>query len=114
MRPPNDRRWDKSARMVRQQAYWQSVLNKVLEKSGEDGDAAFMNALLDDLDPYLTTNLKRGRIINELWNDRDYTWPEVVHPDGVYTTGEDGFAEFHIDETALTQLIVQTFYRKAA
>jgi hypothetical protein len=76
----------------------------------ESGNADCVGNLLDAMDPYLLTNMKRGRIINEAWNTKDYVLLDTVHPQGQYVIGEDGFTEFHADETALEDLVIETLY----
>ncbi|MDD4311891.1 MAG: hypothetical protein PHW41_05355, partial [Eubacteriales bacterium] len=66
------------------------------------------------VDPYLTSNMASGRLINEIWKDKDYTRQEMVHPQGEYTLGEDGFIEFHANETALEALVMRLFYQKVS
>ena len=57
-------------------------------------------------------SLTSGRIINELWKDRDYTRESMIHLSGEYKIGEDGFMEFHADEAALKALVMRLFYQK--
>ena len=66
------------------------------------------------MDPYLTSNMANGRLINEIWNDREYSRQEMVHPQGEYTIGDDGFAEFHVNEAALEELVMRLFYQKVS
>ena len=101
------------ARSLRQTEYWKQLINIVDEKLHSNNDTDFIHILLNQLDPYLTTNIKQGKIINEIWNDRDYAREDIIHPQGSYTYGEDGFVEFHIDENALKEMIMNLFYQKA-
>jgi polyisoprenyl-teichoic acid--peptidoglycan teichoic acid transferase len=98
------------ARMVRQQVFMNSLSQRISERMNESASADFIGNLLDSLDPYLLTNMKRGRIINEVWNTKDYIRLDIVHPEGQYVIGEDGFTEFHADETLLEDLVIKTFY----
>ena len=102
------------SRMVRQQEYWNALCMQILQQINSDGDTDFLDSLFEIMDPYMTTNLKRGRIINEVWKDKDYERSAIIHPVGEYSTGTDGFVEFHADESALEQLVIQTFYNKVS
>lgn len=77
-------------------------------------DVNFVGELYDELDPYLNTNMKRGRMINEAWASRDYERQSVISLQGEHSLGEDGFMEFHPDEKALEQLVLERFYEPGA
>lgn len=47
------------------------------------------------LSPYLTTNMVRGRMINELNKAYHYDVQPVEYLTGEHTIGDDGFVEFH-------------------
>ena len=98
------------ARMVRQQVFMDALSQRISEQMKESGNANFVNGLLDLLDPYLLTDMKRGRIINEVWNTRDYVHLNTIHPQGEYVIGKSGFTEFHADEDALEDLVIRTYY----
>ena len=98
------------ARMVRQQQFTSVLSQQISKQLHDDGGADFIGDLLDSLDPYLLTDMKRARIINQVWNSRDYIRSEIIHPAGEYVLGKDGFTEFHADETALEDLVIDTFY----
>lgn len=102
------------ARSIRQTEYWKQLINIVDEKLHADDDTDFVHIILNQLDPYLTTNIKQGKIINEIWNDRDYIREDIIHPQGAYTYGEDGFVEFHIDGDAWKKMIMNLFYQKVS
>lgn len=98
------------SRMVRQQVYMDGLSGQLQARMAADGSANVVGDLFDQLQPYLLTDMKRGRLINEVWRTRDYAHAATVHPKGVYTVGSDGFVEFHPDEAALEALVIQTFY----
>jgi len=100
------------ARGKRQTQYWDAIVQLIDQRLKEEDDTDFLNIILDELDPFLTSNLSKGRLINELWNDRNYTRRSMVHLEGAYATGEDGFVEFHANETALKALVMNLFYQK--
>ena len=100
------------ARNARQQDYWQKLSEKIAQILDAEGSSAFLNELYTALEPYLTTNLSRGALINETWKTKDYARLPILVPAGTYMVGGDGFMEFHIDEAALEQNILSVFYDK--
>ena len=100
------------ARAKRQTQYWDGLVQLMDQRLKTEEDSNFLHVILNQLDPYLTTNLARGRLINEVWKDRDFTRKSMIHPEGTYSTGDDGFVEFRVDETALEALVMQLFYQK--
>lgn len=96
------------ARMERQQNYISLLSAKLDGRLGESREET--GALYDTLEPYLTTDMSRGRLINMLWEARDYTDAPVIEMEGVYETGADGFMEFHADDGALKDMVLKLFY----
>lgn len=95
-------------RMARQDVYLAGLTEKLDRLGREDG--AFGGELFDALEPYLTTNMSRGRIVNEIWRAREYERAEVIHPQGVHQVGSDGFSQFYVDENALLEAVLTLFY----
>lgn len=100
------------ARAKRQTQYWEALVQKMDAQLKTEADSDFLHVFFRKIDPYLVTNLTNGRIINEVWKDRGYTREGMIHPDGEYQLGEDGFVEFHADEAALKALVMRVFYQK--
>lgn len=96
-------------RMARQEDYLTKLAVKLIDRISENQN--FIGTLFDEMEPYLYTNLKRGRIINMAWAAKDYE-RRTITLDGYHTIGEDGHMEFRMDEAAMRQLIVETFYEK--
>ena len=96
------------ARMKRQQVYISELTELLTEKL--EGSESEIGALYDVLEPYLITDMSRGRMINELWAAKDYTRNELIIPQGTYQTGSDGFMQFIVDEQALEQVVLNLFY----
>lgn len=96
------------ARMERQERYISLVMEQAQERLKKSKDEA--EALYDALEPYLTTDMSRGRLVNLLWSSRGYTWMPVMEPQGVYEIGADGFMEFHVQEQSVQQLVLDLFY----
>lgn len=102
------------ARSARQTEYWKQFIDTIDRKLHAENDTDFIHIMLDQLDPYLTTNLKHGKMINEIWNDRDYVRQDIIHPKGEYTLGDDGFVEFHVDEEAMEAMLMKLFYQRVS
>lgn len=100
-----------AARMERQQQYVSQLIVRLDERVREDKN--FLGTLYDALGPYLTTNISRGRLINESWAAKDYERSPLVTPAGEHAIGSDGFMEFHVDEDALLQTVLSLFYEAA-
>lgn len=98
------------SRMRRQQQYLANAITLAAQRVQED--EKFFSGLLDGLTPYTTTDIARGRIINEANRAARYTVEEILSLPGEHTEGEDGFIEFHADETALMQLVLRLFYEQ--
>lgn len=96
------------ARMVRQETYLHQLalqLNQQLQ-----ADKQFSATVLDTLSPYLTTNLPRGRLINEAWAAKDYTQDPIVEISGEHKVADDGFMEFYPDASSVQQAVLSLFW----
>lgn len=100
------------SRMARQLEYLERFQKQLTQRMDEDDGAQVLQSVLDTIDPYVTTNMKRGRMINEIWNTRTYTHLKTAQLQGEHVMGEDGFVAFHADEGALETLICETFYSR--
>ena len=96
------------SRMARQRDYLEKFAKKVDSMTTEN--ANFIGELFDLLKPTLETNMSRGRMINEVWKARGYTRAASISLAGEHTIGDDGFVEFHADEDALTQMVLELFF----
>lgn len=97
------------ARMKRQQVYIEQIGNMLDERVREDQN--FIGTLYDELTPYLVTSMSRGYLINKAWTTREYE-RRVAEIPGEHRIGSDGFMEFHADEDAVEQLVLELFYQK--
>lgn len=96
------------ARMVRQQQYISKLASRLEERIR--ADQKFIGNLFDAMLPYLTTDMARGRLINEAWAARNYTRGETIIPQGVHQVGDNEYIEFIIDEEALKEQVIGLFY----
>lgn len=98
------------ARMTRQEQYLSQLAGLLFEQINADKE--FAGKLYDALSPFMITDLSRGRMINEVWAARNYERLAVLKPDGSHSIGSDGFMQFHVDEAALEQSIIDLFYER--
>lgn len=98
----------------RQTQYWDALVQLMDQRLKTEEDTDFLHVMLNQVDPYLTSNMANGRLINEIWKDKEYSRQEMVHPQGEYTIGDDGFVEFHANEAALEELVMRLFYQKVS
>lgn len=99
------------SRMRRQRAYMAGLAQQV--DAMVSGNPNAVGNLFDAMGDVMITNLKRGRMINEVNKMVGYQRESVLSLPGTHTTDERGFVEFHVDGDALEQLVIETFYQKA-
>lgn len=95
-------------RQERQKTLLQALVQKAQEKAGED--AGFVTGLYDSVKSYTVTNMGNDIFAKLLAASQNgITDTETVPGEG--THGEN-FDEYHIDEDALSDLIISMFYEK--
>ena len=95
-------------RQERQKTFLQALVQKAQEKAGED--AGFVTGLYDSVKSYTVTNMGNAIFAKLLAaSQNEITDTETVPGEG--THGEN-FDEYHIDEDALSDLIISMFYEK--
>ena len=95
-------------RQERQKTFLQALVQKAQEKAGED--AGFVTGLYDSVKSYTVTNMGNDIFAKLLATSQNgITDTETVPGEG--THGEN-FDEYHIDEDALSDLIISMFYEK--
>ena len=98
------------ARMARQQQYMAAAQKKLRAMLQADSNAA--GTIFDALQPYLITNLARGRLINEAYAAREYAMQEPVQIPGEHSVDKDGFMQFVVDDDELERIVLSIFYEK--
>ena len=95
-------------RMVLQEQY----IAKLFQQLGKSlrSEQGFSAKLFDSLDPYLTTDISCGRLINIVWAARDYERMDPLHIAGEHKVGNDGFMQFYADEASLYEAVFDLFY----
>ena len=95
-------------RQERQKTFLQALVQKAQEKAGED--AGFVTGLYDSVKSYTVTNMGNDIFAKLLAASQNgITDTETVPGEG--THGEN-FDEYHIDEDALSDLIISMFYEE--
>ena len=94
-------------RMERQQDYIQKLSDKLYPILRKDRN--YVISLYDELEPYLVTDLKKGRLVNLTWGSRNYPLTIDTLP-GEHIEGEGGFIEYWVDEGQVQDLILSIFY----
>lgn len=93
-----------ASRMRRQSRYLEAAGTKL--KKLLSGNVGFADQLLDALDAHMTTNISRGRLINELNRAYRYQVDDVKQLEGTHTIGPDGFVEFWVEEDAIRSWLI--------
>lgn len=101
---------DNASRMARQETYLAQLLQKI--DAGLRGDESFAGRMYDALEPYLTTDMARGRLINEVWAAREYERVPVLSLAGEHHVAADGFMQFEADEASVARTAATLFYEK--
>ena len=97
-----------AARMERQNEFLQKF--RELSQNRVHEDKQSIGELYDSLAPYLTTDMTRGRFINEAWAARDYEVADTLEIKGTHVIGDAGFVEYYPDEEYLQELVLKIFY----
>ncbi len=97
-------------RMVRQNEFMTKAVAQLKAKIGED--LSFGERALEQVRDLSVSNMTVKRLAEELNKARGYETLAVDHPEGEYTTGKDGFTEFHMKDGAAVQWVLQHLYTK--
>lgn len=95
-------------RQERQKAYIEALIAKVQEKTA--ADAGFVADLYENIKSYTVTNMGTDIFVKLLDASQNGTIEKETVP-GEGVQGKD-FDEYHVDETALTELLLSMFYEK--
>ena len=98
------------ARMKRQQDYISKLLNKAGEMQA--ADSSFAESFYDSLAPFMTTNIARGRLINEISAAQSYERPDTLSIRGMHKVASDGYMQFIPDEDSIRELVLEIFYEE--
>ena len=96
-----------AARMIRQQQYLEAFLALINQRIGENVN--YIGSFFDITEGIITTNINRGRMINEANKAMRYekTPNAPLHGEHIIV---DNFVQFIVDEQSLENLVLGTFY----
>ena len=97
-------------RMERQNEFMKNAIAQMKQKTAED--LSFGEHLLEQLQSLSVSNMTAKRLAEELNKAREYETLAVEHPDGEYTEGKDGFVEFHMEDGAAVEWVLEHLYTK--
>ncbi|MGN1020624.1 MAG: LCP family protein [Aristaeellaceae bacterium] len=97
-----------AARLGRQYRYMESAKD-ILQARLEESTSS-IEAILDAVEPYIITDMSRGRLVNLANLARRYTVQPVTELEGDNIVGDSGLYEFYPDEDQLTRLLLEIFY----
>lgn len=97
-----------TTRMERQKEYISGFLDALHQKENESIN--FFASIYDEVAPYIVTDCSAETLNGMINQYADYSIKEVITPAGESLV-LDGYYEFHADEEALDELLVEVFYR---
>jgi LCP family protein required for cell wall assembly len=99
-------------RMERQQVFIKAFEEAAKKRSVEDSTYAVK--LYTDLEPYMVTNISKDQLLKITKSMTDGTADESWTVPGDAVEGNDGHDEYHVDDNALYEKIIETFYKKVS
>lgn len=101
-----------SMRMERQKQYLSAFARKTLEQSKKD--ITIPMTLFDVASDYMVTDLNAARVsyLISLMNKIGFDESRFMTVPGEAKIGEGGYAEYHVDDQALYEMILELFYEK--
>ncbi len=97
------------SRMNRHEEYMKNFVTAFNEKVKEDD--TFILKTYEEVSPYVVSDCSINSLSAMLSRYADYTLKEIVTPSGENVLTEE-YVEFHVDEKALEELIMNMFYTK--
>ena len=99
-------------RMTRQNEFMRNAISTMNKRIS--ADLSFGEALLDTLSDIAETNFTKKRLLEELNAAYKFEVLPVDHPAGTYTEGDGGFIEFHMEEGAAVEWVLNHLYTKVS
>ena len=96
------------SRLARQRVYMHAAAEVLMEKSAQS--AGFANGMYQAVEPYLVTDMSKGRLINLANSISKYEILPMTTIDGEAVVGSYGAMEFYPDEDSLTEAVVGLFF----
>lgn len=71
-----------------------------------------IDSVMEALSPYLTSNLKTGRMLNEIHRMNGYAFQDSLLIQGSRVVNETNHVEFVVDRDSLMEILLEVFYEK--
>jgi len=97
-----------ASRLARQRNYLLSAKAPLIEKIRTS--KSFTSTLFEQLEPYMITDMSRGKMINLANKVASYEVHPIAQIDGETYVGSQGFIEFEVDTNCLWTIVVDAFY----
>ena len=97
-------------RMVRQNEFTANAIRLMNTRLSESAD--FGSKLLNALKKVSVTNIPQQQLLIEINEAHGYEFQPVEFLRGEYLIAENNFAEFHVDETSISEWIMNRLYTK--
>ena len=101
---------DNVNRMARQNEFMQQAIRQMARKVSED--VSFAGTLVENLRKLAVTNLTAAQMEEDLGKAYSYEVLSVDHPAGEHSFGRDGFMEFHMQEGAAVEWVLEHLYER--
>lgn len=100
-----------ASRIKRQKDYIRNVGEVLRERIVCDANA--VENIYEAMQPYVLTNMPKGRLINYANLVSQYEVMPVVEIDGINVVGTSGYVEFYPDADSIQQVLMNLFYEPA-
>ena len=98
-------------RLEKQKVYLRALCAKMLSQVKSSPGTAV--SLFQEISPYMVTDISLSEVTYLADNLGGYSFDDDIHSlKGETTVGDQGFEEFHYDEDALYDLMIQVFYEE--
>lgn len=97
-----------ASRLLRQRNYMESAKKVLKEKLDESTNS--IEAVIDAIDPYIITDMSRGKLMNLAGLAKRYSVLPVVEIEGESIVGKSGLYEFYPDEDDLMRVLLDVFF----
>lgn len=96
------------SRMTRQRTYIDALLDTMLVQL--EKDSGFMADVLNQLSGHIQTKTDENILLSDVNAYKSYDWQGLRMLPGSHNIGEDGFAEFWLEEQAMTDMVVEIWF----
>lgn len=97
-----------ASRMNRQKVYLDSLIDTMIFRMDEDD--GFIDDAYGALSGHMESDTLESVLLNDVRAYKNYDWQELRVLEGTHTIGEDGFAEFWVDEDSVVETVVDIWF----